>query len=1074
MHRIYETTILFALIGALLFTSFPVLALSSEGDSGKLVAGTEKSVSTAGVATADTSPDVSAEVVFKRKEFEKHYLLSDGSFMAVVYPEAVHYQEKGGDWEEVDNTLTLSTSTGRITSANKDFQVSFSEKAQAENMVSLQKGSYAFSWSLTAQKAKGAVLASEKLTAQTATILNTETTTKDSFEAPGISSGLRYSNLFASAPEISVVYSVFHNKVEEDIYINSPTDIRSFSMNVTAPGLVAVVKKDGSVEFVDKEGVLQYRVGIPYMLDAKDEVLNDIEVTVEQGKSSFIITYTPNEEWLTAAERAYPIMLDPSITTKEYNSNITDTYVKNGDTANHSAEISIYYGIKSGTLHRGYIKINNLPEINPEMPITEATATFTLKTGTNTGKTAELHRVNQPWDASTITFANAPTSTTLLSSCPFNNSTMTFDLTTNISSMIEGGANNYGYMIKYADESTTNPDYNGYYSTEYTTASKRPVITIKYSYALPDELSVGGVYSFQNVGSGAFMTVDSGMDADATNVYQYNTQIPPLTSKEKFKLEYVSSTGGYLLRAMCSESGTNRVLDIAREGGFVESGCNVQIYRNTDSLAQHWFIVNWSDDEFLLIPRTNMGLLLSAYPSAANGTADGTTATSPGNIYVSTFTGSAYQKWRIIPDGAFDEPYVEITGVANVNEGEHIDLGCRSVPFGLEPEWDSSNPSVATVSNGGRVEGLRAGYTDITVSCTVPSTGELLQATERIYVTIPNGSYFIENRETGKYVQPDNDDGPDYTNKGILEEMLLDVGHHQYWNFTYLGSGYYKITCVKNGYAITVPEGQETVSGPNLVLADYYANWDNQKWRITGTDGGYRISAKCAGPELVMAVQVSDLPILGEPLNIQQKYYVDNNSYKDEWHIIRQDATLVAIPAEVGHDHDATFPVVKSHLRYMGYRSIVETHTMTSEQCILSIASSKIFYSRSHGSQTSIRLNFNWMEIEMINSLEDNFFANCELVYFGACETGKGREGANNLVNAVYAKGARNVIGFQIGVYCFEVNMWSERFFAALSLGMTIEDACYEADEAVRAEYGDDASTESWYIAGAKTNRIFE
>ena len=110
----------------------------------------------------------------------------------------------------------------------------------------------------------------------------------------------------------------------------------------------------------------------------------------------------------------------------------------------------------------------------------------------------------------------------------------------------------------------------------------------------------------------------------------------------------------------------------------------------------------------------------------------------------------------------------------------------------------------------------------------------------------------------------------------------------------------------------------------------------------------------------------------------------------------------------------------------------------------------------------------------MINSLEDNFFANCELVYFGACETGKDREGANNLVNAVHAKGAQSVVGFEEEVYCGETNIWSLGFFEALEAGETIEDACEAATGAVVNSWSGEIRTDSWYIAGSKTNRLCE
>ena len=44
------------------------------------------------------------EVEENRTEFTKEFALDGGLRMAVVYPDAVHYQEDG-QWKEIDNTL---------------------------------------------------------------------------------------------------------------------------------------------------------------------------------------------------------------------------------------------------------------------------------------------------------------------------------------------------------------------------------------------------------------------------------------------------------------------------------------------------------------------------------------------------------------------------------------------------------------------------------------------------------------------------------------------------------------------------------------------------------------------------------------------------------------------------------------------------------------------------------------------------------------------------------------------------------------------------------------------------------
>ena len=41
----------------------------------------------------------------KRTEHEKHYFCSDGSYIAVSYPQAVHYLDDDGVYRDIDNSL---------------------------------------------------------------------------------------------------------------------------------------------------------------------------------------------------------------------------------------------------------------------------------------------------------------------------------------------------------------------------------------------------------------------------------------------------------------------------------------------------------------------------------------------------------------------------------------------------------------------------------------------------------------------------------------------------------------------------------------------------------------------------------------------------------------------------------------------------------------------------------------------------------------------------------------------------------------------------------------------------------
>ncbi len=730
---------------------------------------------------------VMAEDVSKRGEFEKHYLCSDGTFIVASYAEAIHYKNENGEWVDVDNEVSYNKSTQSYRAGNETFGVEFASASNTSKLVTMSSGKHVISWGLTTDKSistqtsvKSATVSSitaEEAVTPSVTLKNAAVSAQNSkslvtdsktFELSKASGGIAYDKIIVGSPEISVDYSVYRNKIEEDIYINSKTDIKSISMNLSVGTLVARVNYDNSVWLLNDEGEPEYTVGVPYMEDAAGEILNDIKVTVTQNGSNCVITYTPNEAWLNSEERVYPILLDPSITSREYSSNIVDTYVYEGNTANHSSERKNLVGIDNSKIHRTFIKIMNLPNIDPSMPVIGATLTLTLPVGSTTGRTVALYKLNSDWNQSTITYANQPSFTEAdkIGICPFNASTrkFTFDLTDDFARMYNEflAGVNYGYVLKYDDESKTNPDYNATYGMEQTTVAYRPLFTVTYGYSLPTGLEVGGVYALQNRGSYGYLTVHNGTDANDVNVYLKSTASDALGTNQQFKLEYVSSTGAYRFRAMSSSDSNGRVLDIVKSGGYVNNGGNVQIYNPTDELANEWFIVGTGSTAFRIVPRTNMSLSLTAYPGL-DGTAEGTTPTSTGNVFVATTVeNDNYQQWRII----------------DMSTGE-------------------------AVSGGGNTD------------------------------FVPNGTYYFNNRDTGKYLSKSISvkyvDG--------LSGLISELGNRIRWTVTCVFDGMYTIRSADDPTLFVVPDDVTT----RIVLDTLPSGTDipdEYLWKFTAANGG--------------------------------------------------------------------------------------------------------------------------------------------------------------------------------------------------------------------------------------------
>ena len=618
----------------------------------------------------------------KRGEFEKHYICSDGTYVVASYAEAIHYKDDHDEWVDVDNR-PVQTTAGDYTTHNGDFGISIPSSVGDGHLMRMDKGEHSLSWTLSANKKAGTIkmdsnvgsmaqkpVQSQKM--QVSTTKRPEIITSNAeqpnenlhvlrdeatFNLPNISGKVRYDDLFGVDEGVSVVYTTYRNKIEEDIYIKKPTDIISFSMEVETPNLIPRLHADNSVDFLDNDGKMCYHVGIPYMTDADFAVLNDIETTVSRSDGTWVITYTPDVAWFTSEERAYPILLDPSITTNDYVSNIEDTYVEENSTTNHIDEQYLYITANGNNKRNAVVRITKLPVIDEAMPIISAKLTLTAQYTpfSDVALKASYYDSGLELDEYDYSLTTGDFFTyTAYSYLSEGLTTVTFDVSSHIYEMYgdkefdkEYGYDYHGdFIIGYATSGDTTFTYP-FFSSDYTTPASRPVFTVKYGYTLPAGILDGEVYSFQNCCSYSYMTVNGTTPANDSNIYQVWNDEDIATTTQKFKLEYVASTGGYLLRSMCSSSGSDKVVSIQRGTGELYSGRNVRLYSATDSIAQEWLIVPVDCDAFKIVPRANMSLALTAY-GYDDGTNTGRLSTSEGNIFVQTRSDNDwFQQWHI-------------------------------------------------------------------------------------------------------------------------------------------------------------------------------------------------------------------------------------------------------------------------------------------------------------------------------------------------------------------------------------------------------------------------------------------
>lgn len=242
----------------------------------------------------------------------------------------------------------------------------------------------------------------------------------------------------------------------------------------------------------------------------------------------------------------------------------------------------------------------------------------------------------------------------------------------------------------------------------------------------------------------------------------------------------------------------------------------MQIYTNVDPKAQEWLILPVDADNFRIVPRSNMSLSLTSYGSA-NGTANGRTSTSAGNVFVSTYTGADNQLWEIYK--------TDRTQVKN-------DIG--TVPSG-------------TYYVNNRDTG---GYLKRSGTSLSAQAGVILKNT----VKTPYQWRITEANDNQYTIQPAND-LTKYLSAAPSTSSVSLSDFPTYWNARYGNNGgaIFTVTSSGKNYALAVVSG--TVKLQTLSSTTGTSTYNRQVWRL---------------PEITSYTELNEFSIDSLTLNIDE------------------------------------------------------------------------------------------------------------------------------------------------------------------------------------------------------------
>ena len=395
-----------------------------------------------------------------------------------------------------------------------------------------------------------------------------------------------------------------------------------------------------------------------------------------------------------------------------------------------------------------------------------------------------------------------------------------------------------------------------------------------------------GVYRIQNNYSKLYMST-SDRASSLANVYQETADSGSETGlRQMWRIKYLAD-GYYSIRPMHNLS---TALSVYNNDAYVNTASTADVLSAFPLSA--WWKIGAVGNLICIYPASGS---ISALSLASDTTASGA------NITVGSNTGATRQQWLLLPVSPapsgvrwYDNLSNPITGTPEryLTPGETKTLSAlKLMPVSYNSsnisqtfEWSSSNTNVATVNaSTGQVTTVAPGTATIRARKVLNGQEKLLTFTLNV-TEIPNGTYFIKSKLTGKMADIENQTMADNT---LIHQWECHTGSTQRWIFTHIGDGYYTIKSEYSGstaYYLGV-QNNSTEQDASIVLRSGTIT-DGMKWKISKTvSGAYKLMPKTGeANNRVLAIE-NNLLYNNNGVKIRQRNYVEDDNFKDEWFI---------------------------------------------------------------------------------------------------------------------------------------------------------------------------------------------
>ncbi|MBB4908876.1 DNRLRE domain-containing protein [Actinophytocola algeriensis] len=370
------------------------------------------------------------------------FAMSDGTFEAEVSPEPQRYRDASGAWRAIDLSVRESVRDGyRFASDRNNSVVRFGERT--DQLVRFEHGGRQVALSAAV---KGRPVA-PRVDGATVTY-------------PGVFDGA------------DVEYVVTPEGVKENIVLAGRVDDPTFEFTVRTAGVVAREQADGSIGFFSTDtpdGPPVFVFPRPFMTDSVPDAKSptgtrfsdEVTQSVEQQGANATVTVRADKAWLDAADRRYPVRIDPTIRVEPTPTTGQDAQIwSDTPTRADGALYSLSVGTDPWGRARSLLRFDT-STVPAGTALTGAKLRLyydnELHTGAN-NVTIEARRVTQSWAEDTVTWNSINAAmgeaglSTVVKQANKANVWHEWDIRNIAQSWVATPTTNYGVMVKATDE----------------------------------------------------------------------------------------------------------------------------------------------------------------------------------------------------------------------------------------------------------------------------------------------------------------------------------------------------------------------------------------------------------------------------------------------------------------------------------------------------------------------------------------------------------------------------------------------------------------------------------------------